>query len=80
MKEMGEEMLQGTHYNQQDMKRRLAKYRKENNSQIAEPSLSDFFKQKNTEVYVENATNTKELAFKGFKIFIERVILLVLIS
>ena len=39
-----EEKIVGTHYNEADMKRRLATYRTANNSVVAEPSVQEFFK------------------------------------
>ena len=39
-----EEKITGTHYNEADMKRRLATYRTANNSVVAEPSVQEFFK------------------------------------
>ena len=40
-----EHLAAGTHYNETDMKRRIAAYRKANNSQVAEPALKLFFEQ-----------------------------------
>ena len=39
-----EEEISGTHYNAKDMARRLKDYRFHNNSEVAEPSVQDFFK------------------------------------
>jgi len=41
--ELSEDEITGTHYNAQDMKRRLQLYRKANNSKVAEPSVQKFF-------------------------------------
>ena len=38
-----EQEIAGTHYNGADMERRIAAYRKSNNSAVAEPSLKQFF-------------------------------------
>jgi adenylate kinase len=40
-----ESYASGTHYNEVDMKRRLAAYRKANNSQVAEAPLRRFFEE-----------------------------------
>jgi len=39
VKELPEEAIEGTHYNFDDMTRRLKGYRSSNNSQVAEPSV-----------------------------------------
>ena len=51
VKELPEEKIAGTHYNQVDMVRRLKKYREANNSEIAEPAVQDFFTQKGIQVF-----------------------------
>jgi adenylate kinase len=40
-----EAYAQGSHYNEADMLRRIAAYRKANNSQVAEPALKLFFEE-----------------------------------
>ena len=40
--------IEGTHYNVQDMKRRLKAYRTANESTIAEPALKQFFTENKT--------------------------------
>lgn len=40
---MSEGEVFGTHYNAADMKRRIASYRVENNSQVGEPPIHRFF-------------------------------------
>lgn len=45
IKELPESEIAGTHYNMKDMKRRLDQYRKINESQVAEPSVHQFFKE-----------------------------------
>jgi len=42
-KELPEEAIEGTHYNFEDMTRRLKAYRLANNSQVAEPSVQMFY-------------------------------------
>ena len=44
VRELPEAKIDGTHYNNADMIRRLKIYRAANNSQIAEPSVQEFFK------------------------------------
>lgn len=58
------------------MKRRLKEYRHLNNSATAEPSVSDFFRKYNVDVYEENAAKNLDQAINGYKIYIERVIIL----
>ena len=43
MRDLSEKVVEGTHYNYEDMVRRLKDYRKANNSKIADPSVQDFF-------------------------------------
>jgi hypothetical protein len=40
-----EQQVEDTHYNAADMKRRLKVYHDANDSQIAEPSVQQFFKE-----------------------------------
>ena len=43
VRELPEDQITGTHYNLEDMKRRIKQYRLLNNSQVAEPAVQDFF-------------------------------------
>jgi|694.fasta_scaffold153789_2 hypothetical protein len=43
VKELPQSAIEGTHYNKNDMNRRLKAYRVANNSTVAEPSVCDFF-------------------------------------
>ena len=43
VRELPEDQIFGTHYTMEDMKRRIRKYREINNSEVAEPSVQDFF-------------------------------------
>jgi len=43
VRELPESQIFGTHYNTDDMKRRLKEYRLANNSTVAEPAVQDFF-------------------------------------
>jgi len=53
VKNLSEKEIQGTHYTYEDMVRRLKAYRTANNSQVADPSVSDFFKQYGIEEILE---------------------------
>lgn len=73
VKQHPEERIAGTHYNEADMKRRLATYRTANNSVVAEPSVQEFFKRQCIKVYQEDINTSEKQALNGFKIYIERV-------
>ena len=45
VRNLGEEKIEGTHYNEVDMKRRLKEYRNANESKVAEPSVQQFFRE-----------------------------------
>jgi hypothetical protein len=64
----------GSHYNETDMKRRLAGYRKANNSQVAEPPLKLLFDQQGVQLHQElDCTRTQaDQVLKSLKIYIER--------
>ena len=64
----------GSHYNETDMMRRLAAYRKANNSQVAEPPLKLFFDQQGVQLHQElDCTRTQaDQVLKSLKIYIER--------
>lgn len=68
-----EEQILGTHYSQKDMERRLNAYRVANNSQVAEPSVQDFFKNQGISVFEMAHDTPTEFALNAFKIYIERV-------
>lgn len=68
-----EKEIAGTHYNKTDMERRLKIYRTANNSEIADPSVADFFRQQGIQVFTENINTSVEDAFNALKIYIERV-------
>jgi len=44
VRELPEDCINSTHYNEDDMRRRIKDYRLANNSQVAEPAVQDFFK------------------------------------
>jgi adenylate kinase len=71
---MTEQEVFGTHYTAADMARRIAAYRKANNSTIAEPSLKQFFLELSVQLHQElDVTSTPTAqCLKAFKIYIER--------
>jgi adenylate kinase len=75
VRNLSEAEIEGTHYNAADMQRRLKSYRLANNSEVAEPSIQDFFKNqgKITLHNVDAFAQTSENALCSMKIYIERV-------
>ena len=73
VRELPEDQIAGTQYNMVDMKRRIKLYRLANNSEVAEPSVQDFFKQQGIKFYNEGIKTIVKDALNGFKIYIERV-------
>lgn len=69
---MPEDLIEGTHYNFDDMTRRLKAYRFANNSEVAEPSVQSFFEGQGIGVFKENMLTKVEDALDSFKIYIER--------
>lgn len=67
-----QEAIQGTHYNLEDMQRRLKTYRTANNSEVAEPSVQEFFKQQGIKYFSEEISTDTNDSLSGFKIYIER--------
>ena len=55
------------------MARRLKTYRTANNSEVAEPSVQDFFGRNGVKVFNESTTTPIQIALAAFKIYIERV-------
>lgn len=72
VKELPEEKIAGTHWNDADMDRRLKEYRDSNNSEIGDPSIVEFFKKWDIEVFDEKANGEEAQLVEAFKIFIER--------
>ena len=72
---LSEEEISGTHYNSKDMQRRLKAYREANNSEVAEPSVQDFFKNvcKISLHSVDAIGMSTENALCSKKIYTERV-------
>lgn len=69
-----EQEIAGTHYNAEDMQRRIAAYRKANNSVVAEPSLKQFFQEQGVTLHEQSdcINVNADQALKSFKIYIER--------
>ena len=73
VRDLPEAEIAGTHYNQEDITRRLKLYRTANNSQVAEPSVQDFFNKQGIKIFTESVTTQVLTAMSAFKIYIERV-------
>ena len=76
VRELPEDKINGTHYNEDDMRRRIKDYRLANNSQVAEPAVQDFFKMQGIKFFKENMNTRTKDALNSFKIYIERVSIL----
>lgn len=72
VRELPEDKINGTHYNEEDMRRRIKAYREANNSQVAEPAVQDFFKQQGIKFFKEDMLTRTRDALNSFKIYIER--------
>lgn len=73
VRDLPESAITGTTYNALDMARRLKAYRLANNSEVAEPSVQDFFGRNGIKVFNESTTTPHQIALAAFKIYIERV-------
>ena len=73
VRELPEEKVMGTHWNEEGMARRLKTYKDANNSETGEPAVQDFFREHKTEVFTENAESLEGKNMKAFKIYIERL-------
>lgn len=73
VRDLPESAVQGTTYNSLEMARRLKTYRTANNSEVAEPSVQDFFGRNGVKVFNESTTTPIQIALAAFKIYIERV-------
>ena len=73
VKQLPEDSINGTHYNNADMIRRLKQYRTANNSTIAEPSVQDFFIQKGLQIFTIESDLPSDKVLASLKIYIERV-------
>ena len=76
MRELPEDRIDGTHYNEDDMRRRIKAYRVANNSQVAEPAVQDFFQKQGIKFFKEDMMTRSKDALNSFKIYIERVSIL----
>jgi adenylate kinase len=72
VKELPEERVTNTHWNNADLNRRNKVYRLMNNSPIGDPALVDFFKKWSIGVISERCDEEESKLVEGFKIFIER--------
>ena len=68
VKELPEDKVAGTHWNDADMDRRIKAYKDLNDSETGEPSLKDFYTKYNVDVFESNG----EDALEAYKIYIER--------
>ena len=73
VRELTEDQIAGTHYNDADMKRRIRDYRDANNNKVAEPAVQDFFLQQGIKFFKESMQTSTRNALNSFKIYIERV-------
>jgi len=71
VKELPEDKISGTHWNDADMERRIKAYRDANNSELGDPSLLSFFKKYEVSNFAQEVTEEEDKAFEAFKIFIE---------
>ena len=72
VKELPQEVVEGTHWNDADMDRRLKEYRELNSSEVGDPALIDFFKKYEIGTFEKKADEEEEQVMEAFKIFIER--------
>ncbi|EGR27078.1 hypothetical protein IMG5_201950 [Ichthyophthirius multifiliis] len=72
IKELPEEELQNTHYNEEGMNRRLGQFRKDNLQYTGNPILIDFFKENNVDVQQVNVFNKTNQIFDNLRSYIER--------
>lgn len=73
VRELPEDRIAGTHYNEERMRERIKAYRVANNSTVAEPSVQDFFQQRGIKFFREDMMTRPKDALNSFKIYIERV-------
>lgn len=73
IKNLKEEDIQGTHYNENDMKRRLEAYRKLNKEGTGQPIMLDFFREHKIDVRVIKIENNQNKIFEQCRSFVERV-------
>ena len=73
VRELPEDRIAGTHYNEARMRQRIKDYRIANNSQVAEPAVQDFFQERGIKFFKEDMLTRPKDALNSFKIYIERV-------
>ena len=72
VKALPEETIQDTHYNLNDMKRRLTKYRNQNNNPAGLPSVQEFFTEQNIQVFSIDCFEDNYEVEESIKIYLER--------
>ncbi len=73
VKDLPEETVTDTHWNDADMDRRLKAYREANNSEVDDPNLTTFFEKYDIQNFSSNCEEEQEKLFEAFKIFIEKL-------
>jgi len=73
VKNLPEAVVAGTHYNVADTKRRFRAYQKANLSDVADPSVQDFFRSNQVQIFAKDCALDSEAVMNSMKIYIERV-------
>ena len=73
VRELPEDQIVGTHYNEAEMRRRIKDYNLSNKSVVAEPAVQDFFQKQGIKFFKEDMMTRTKDALNSFKIYIERV-------
>ena len=72
VKSLPEDILAGTHWNDEGMKRRLQKYKEENLNEKGAPAVQDFFIRNSVDVFTVDCLKAEVEAFESLKIYVER--------
>ena len=72
VKSLPEELISGTHYTEDGMARRTAKYREANMSDKGIPAVQDFYARNGEEVFSIDCSKEEIEAFESLRIYIER--------
>lgn len=72
VKTLPEELIAGTHYTEEGMLRRMAKYKEANMSDKGLPAVQDFFARNGVEVFSLDCSKEEIEAFESLRIYIER--------
>lgn len=72
VKNLPEEQVAGSHYTEQGMNRRLARYKEANVSDKGDPAVQDFFARNGVEVFSVDCSKEEIEAFESVRIYIER--------